>query len=129
LLFWWIIIFSATYLKSLAQEKSSEQERHRKSLWYWFFVLSILKLMEKGCSSSPRTGLLSCWGCLKLKLPWRIKRPCSYKPVGGFGYDPLSYAQNFDDGCMDDDEEDSSRRRFSARYAAPSTSTKPLNQG
>jgi len=83
--------------------------------------------MEKGCSSSLKTGLFSCWGCLKLKLPWRIKRTCSYKPVGGFGYDPLSYAHNFDEGCMDDDE-DSSRRRFSARFAAPTTtSTKTLN--
>ncbi|KAK7385418.1 hypothetical protein VNO78_31136 [Psophocarpus tetragonolobus] len=79
--------------------------------------------MEKS-SSSPRAGLLSCWGCLKLKLPWP-KRTSTYKPVGGFGYDPLSYAQNFDEGCMDDEEE-SSRRRFSDRYAAPTCSTKTL---
>ncbi|CAJ1970542.1 unnamed protein product [Sphenostylis stenocarpa] len=82
--------------------------------------------MEKTSSSSPRTGLLSCWGCLKLKLPWPLRRTSSHKPVGGFGYDPLSYAQNFDEGCMDEEEE-SSRRRFSARYAAPTTSTKTLN--
>ncbi|KAK7321287.1 hypothetical protein VNO77_31776 [Canavalia gladiata] len=84
--------------------------------------------MEKGSSSptrsTPHGGLLSCWRCLKLKLPW-TKRTSSYKPIGGFGYDPLSYAQNFDEGGMDDEVE-SSRRRFSARYAAPSSSTKSL---
>ena len=77
--------------------------------------------MEK--SSSPRStaegGLFSCWGCLKLKLPW-TKRSNSYRPVGGFNYDPLSYAQNFDEGRLDDDEE-TLRRGFSARYAALST--------
>ncbi|KAG4954875.1 hypothetical protein AAZX31_14G169700 [Glycine max] len=77
--------------------------------------------MEKS-SSSPRTGLLSCLGCLKLKLPW-TRRTSTYKPVGGFGYDPLSYAQNFDEGCMDDEEESTSRRRFSDRFAAPSSSS------
>ncbi|KAL2317588.1 hypothetical protein Fmac_031464 [Flemingia macrophylla] len=80
--------------------------------------------MGQKSSSSPTTaGSFSCWGRLKWKLPW-TKRTTTYKPVRGFGYDPLSYAQNFDDGCMDDEEESNSRRRFSARYAAPSTSTK-----
>ncbi|KAG5052658.1 hypothetical protein AAZX31_02G203000 [Glycine max] len=82
--------------------------------------------MEKS-SSTRRTSLLSCWGCLKLKLPW-TRRTSTYKPVGGFGYDPLSYAQNFDEGCMDDEEDEpTSRRRFSDRFAAPvSSSTKTL---
>ncbi|KAK7301079.1 hypothetical protein RJT34_11938 [Clitoria ternatea] len=85
--------------------------------------------MEKSSSPSRSTTttqgvLLSCWGCLKLKLPW-TKRTSTYKPIGGFGYDPLSYAQNFDEGLMGDEEE-SSCRRFSARYAAPSSSAKPL---
>ncbi|KAK7410435.1 hypothetical protein VNO78_01216 [Psophocarpus tetragonolobus] len=74
--------------------------------------------MEK--SSSPRSktngGWLSCWGRFKLKLPW-AKRT-GYKPVGGFKYDPLSYAQNFDEGGVEDDEE-FVHRGFSARYAAP----------
>ena len=54
-----------------------------------------------------------------MKLPW-TKKTSSYKPVGGFKYDPLSYAQNFDDGLLEDDEE-SLQRGFSARYAAPSS--------
>ncbi|XAR48475.1 hypothetical protein NMG60_11031301 [Bertholletia excelsa] len=104
--------------------------------------------MERESSShSPRDntdeqGLLSCWGRLKLKLPWsrgrRRRGPTRQarvgwrkitsifkpsrprpRPVGGsFGYDPLSYAQNFDDG-WDEDDEDSSLRGFSVRYAAP----------
>jgi hypothetical protein len=82
-------------------------------------------------TSSPRStdkkGFLSCWGCFKLKLPWAQRRGKSTntrmrvsKLGGGFNYDPLSYAQNFDEGCDDDDEE-SSHRGFSARYAAPSS--------
>ncbi|KAJ7965871.1 Asialoglycoprotein receptor 2 like [Quillaja saponaria] len=85
--------------------------------------------MERSISEEEG-GLLSCRGCLKLKLPWTKKRitrviklskqRCStYKPVGGFRYDPLSYAQNFDEGWRDNDE-DSSTRGFSARYAATS---------
>lgn len=80
--------------------------------------------MEK--SSSPTSkregGLLSCWGRLKVKLPWK-RRTSSYSPVGDFRYDPLSYAQNFDEGnCVEDDEE-SVHRGFSARYATPSAKT------
>ncbi|KAI9107106.1 hypothetical protein K1719_022634 [Acacia pycnantha] len=81
----------------------------------------VLKVMDKSSSlrsSSADGGLFSCWGCLKLKLPWSKRH--SYKPAGGFRYDPLSYAQNFDDGCLDGDEE-KTRRGFSARYAASST--------
>ncbi|KAJ4701503.1 Asialoglycoprotein receptor 2 like [Melia azedarach] len=102
----------------------------------------------EGTSSSPRStdeaagGLLSCWGRFKLKLPWtkrriwrdtrrqtnvcwniaaafRAKNP---KPAGGFKYDPLSYAQNFDEGCWDEGNVDSLSRGFSSRYAAPSKS-------
>lgn len=80
--------------------------------------------MEKSASSSPRGilsegGCLSCWRCLKLKLPWG-KRATTYRPIGGFNYDPLSYAQNFDEGFVDDDEV-LTRRGFTARYAAPSS--------
>ncbi|KAK7311722.1 hypothetical protein RJT34_10033 [Clitoria ternatea] len=80
--------------------------------------------MERSSSSSPRSKTEggSCWGCLKLKLPW-TKRTRTYKPVGGFRYDPLSYAQNFDDGLVEDDEE-ALHRGFSARYAA--LSAKPV---
>lgn len=72
-------------------------------------------------------GLLSCWGRLKLKIPWkrRLRRYTTTRqrsignPGGGFRYDALSYSQNFDDG-WDEMDEDSSQRGFSARYAAPS---------
>ncbi|KAK7282918.1 hypothetical protein RIF29_12039 [Crotalaria pallida] len=84
--------------------------------------------MEKS-SSSPRSkaegGWLSCWGRLKLKLPW-AKQRSTYKHVGGFRYDPLSYAQNFDEGNWVEDDEESLSRGFSARYAA--LSTKSLKQ-
>ncbi|KAL6983098.1 hypothetical protein U1Q18_016491 [Sarracenia purpurea var. burkii] len=93
-----------------------------------------------------RKGLFSCWGCLKLKLPWRrrerrrrtsgsrrrrtgngwnirnifkLNRP---RPAAGGGfrsYDPLSYSQNFDDGWGDEDDEDSTYNWFSSRYAPP----------
>lgn len=81
--------------------------------------------MEKSSSlkNTARGSFLSCWGYVKLKV-W-TKRTNSYKSVGGFGYDPLSYAQNFDEGIMEEDE-DSSCRRFSARFAAPIVSTKSL---
>ncbi|OAY23175.1 hypothetical protein MANES_18G057800v8 [Manihot esculenta] len=107
--------------------------------------------MERN-SSSPRKredeGLLSCWGRLKLKLPWTKRRISSSsnsnststsqrsrggwsiasiftranrqpRPAGGFGYDPLSYAQNFDEGCWDDDNEDGIYRGFSSRFVPP----------
>lgn len=102
-------------------------------------------LMER--TSPPHNtdgvGLLSCWGRLKLKLPWTKRRTwdtdtrrrqssvgCNIaatlrnkrrpKPAGGFRYDPLSYSQNFDEGCWDDDTVESLSRGFSSRYAAPS---------
>lgn len=37
------------------------------------------------------------------------------------GYDPHTYAQNFDQGLMWDDEPDSLSRSFSMRFAAPTT--------
>uniref|UniRef100_A0A7N0V606 Uncharacterized protein n=1 Tax=Kalanchoe fedtschenkoi TaxID=63787 RepID=A0A7N0V606_KALFE len=38
--------------------------------------------------------------------------------AGGFKYDPVSYAHNFDDGNGDDDyDDDNVGRRFSSRYA------------
>ncbi|URD93727.1 NHL repeat-containing protein [Musa troglodytarum] len=41
---------------------------------------------------------------------------------GGFGYDPLSYALNFDEGLGSDSDGESVRRGFSARYATPPAS-------
>ncbi|KAH7847303.1 hypothetical protein Vadar_024457 [Vaccinium darrowii] len=100
--------------------------------------------------SSPREdrdeqeGSLSCWGRLKLKIPWGRRRRISSsttttelrrsvgwnindilksnrrRPAAVGGYDALSYAQNFDEGWEEDSEEYSYRRGFSSRYAAPS---------
>lgn len=73
-----------------------------------------------------------------MKLPWSrsrrtarsrfsiIKQRTSrHKAGGGFRYDPLSYAQNFDVG-FDEDDEDYTQRGFSARYAAPAAA--PLSK-
>uniref|UniRef100_A0A7N2RF56 Uncharacterized protein n=1 Tax=Quercus lobata TaxID=97700 RepID=A0A7N2RF56_QUELO len=85
--------------------------------------------MERTSSPRIKAGLLSCWGCLKLKLPWTQQRArrsthTRTKSVdklgGGFNYDPLSYAQNFDEG-WDEDDEEFAQRGFSARFAAPSS--------
>lgn len=76
-------------------------------------------IMERSLSSPRRKregGMLSCWRFLKLKLPWAKRTNTTY----GYKYDPLSYAQNFDEGCVEDDDEEALRHGFSARYAAPS---------
>ncbi|KAF8024724.1 hypothetical protein BT93_F1795 [Corymbia citriodora subsp. variegata] len=105
---------------------------------------------------SSKNLLFSCWGRLKLKLPWlkrggaadrRRQRHKSLtanldcksiattlsvaqpKPIGGggFRYDPLSYSQNFDDGCWHADG-DAPSRGFSSRYAAPPPPTPSLQR-
>lgn len=90
--------------------------------------------MEKSSASrkTKEEGLLACWGRLKLKLPCTKRKikafgnsitaafmPKKPIPVGGFRYDPLSYAHNFDDGYGEDDLQGSLYRGFSSRYAAP----------
>ncbi|KAK7351547.1 hypothetical protein VNO77_11089 [Canavalia gladiata] len=97
-----------------------KERAHKHSETEDSFHEGISEVMENGSSPRSRSdgGWLSCWGRVKLKFPW-AKRTSSYKPAGGFRYDPLSYAQNFDEGWMEDDEE-SLYRGFSARYAAPS---------
>ncbi|XP_073003506.1 uncharacterized protein [Typha latifolia] len=53
----------------------------------------------------------------------RLRRRNRNGKGGRFGYDPLSYALNFDDGNgSDDSDEDTARRSFSVRYAAPPVS-------
>ncbi|KAK8684031.1 hypothetical protein V6N13_040068 [Hibiscus sabdariffa] len=92
-------------------------------------------------SSPKEEELLSCCGRFKLRLPgtrrklrslgysitaaFRAKRT---RPVGGFKYDPLSYAQNFDDGYGygDDDPEGAVYRGFSSRYAAPPSTSRSV---
>ncbi|KAG2692590.1 hypothetical protein I3843_08G058200 [Carya illinoinensis] len=99
----------------------------------FFSKSSISKIMEKITypRSADNEGLPSCWGCLKLKLPWTRQRAVGSstytrkrghvdKLGGRFRYDPFSYALNFDEG-WDDDDEEVFQRGFSARYAAPSS--------
>lgn len=77
--------------------------------------------------SDKKENLFSCWGRLKLKLPWirelgrqATTRQRSVGNQGSYRYDRVSYEKNFDDGSWDKMNEDSSQRSFSARYAAPS---------
>lgn len=100
-------------------------------------VKNFHKVMEENIPSPTGIdeGQLSCWGFLKLKLlPWRRRRRRRFynttklqskmgKRGCVFKYDPLSYAQNFDEGLEEYDEE-SSHLGFSARYATPLS--KPL---
>lgn len=110
-------------LLGLLNSTSISKRKNQKQL-----VLEKALVMDQVPSpKNTNQGLLSCWGCLKLKLPWtaRLRRYTNTRqrsirnPGAGFRYDPLSYAQNFDDG-WDEMDEDSSKRGFSARYAAPS---------
>lgn len=83
-------------------------------------------------SVRQRRGIFSCWGRLRLAAVWRrLKRFQSergrsrgnklYTRRGSLNYDPLSYAQNFDDGGFEGDEEEGERirRNFSSRFAPP----------
>ncbi|RCV34904.1 hypothetical protein SETIT_7G195800v2 [Setaria italica] len=73
-----------------------------------------------------RGAMASCWGRFGVAALWRRLRQHisvarrrrrlgrSILGAGGLNYDPLSYAQNFDDGCLEEREPD-----FSARFAPP----------
>ncbi|KAG7024589.1 hypothetical protein SDJN02_13407, partial [Cucurbita argyrosperma subsp. argyrosperma] len=62
----------------------------------------------------------SIWKCLKSKISSGKKEGTTSKNEHGkFSYDAVSYAQNFDDGLANADDEGSSRS-FSARYAVAS---------
>ncbi|KAL3504977.1 hypothetical protein ACH5RR_034818 [Cinchona calisaya] len=98
----------------------------------------------------------SCWGRLKLMLPWirsrrkgrqnhqqsilhggkmmggcdcvSIVETQGQRPApGSFRYSPLSYAQNFDQ-WVEDNDEDSILVDFSSRYAAPTNSSISLHE-
>uniref|UniRef100_A0A5K1GLR0 Uncharacterized protein n=1 Tax=Nymphaea colorata TaxID=210225 RepID=A0A5K1GLR0_9MAGN len=53
----------------------------------------------------------SCWGNLKgrfrrwFRLSRALRRRRFRVRRGGFRYDPLSYAQNFDEGCWEEETE------------------------
>ncbi|KAF0891268.1 hypothetical protein E2562_009445 [Oryza meyeriana var. granulata] len=71
----------------------------------------------------------SCWGRLGLEALWHRLRQLrlarrrrrhggrSIHGAGGLNYDPLSYAQNFDDGSLEPD--------FTARFAPPRNASSP----
>jgi hypothetical protein len=79
-------------------------------------------------------AMASCWGRFGAAALWRRlrqrlslvrrmrRRGRSLLGAGGLNYDPLSYAQNFDDGCLelDEREPDFSARFAPARHAAGS---------
>ena len=79
--------------------------------------------------------MASCWGSFGAAALWlrlrqrlslvrlRRRRGRSLLGAGGLNYDPLSYAQNFDDGCLEleEHEPDFSARFAPARYAAGSS--------
>ncbi|KAG6591707.1 hypothetical protein SDJN03_14053, partial [Cucurbita argyrosperma subsp. sororia] len=62
---------------------------------------------------------MSIWKCLKSKISGKKEGTTSKNEHGKFSYDAVSYAQNFDDGLGNADDEGSSRS-FSARYAVAS---------
>ncbi|KAI4339777.1 hypothetical protein MLD38_024682 [Melastoma candidum] len=100
-------------------------------------------------------GLFSCCGRLTRKFLWlKVRRsgvkhdrsltsganfdckslasvavaPKQPRPVGDFQYDPLSYSQNFDDGCWyDNDEGGIAGRGFSSRFASLPSRPPPIN--
>ena len=84
-------------------------------------------------SHRPRGAMASCWGRFGVAALWRRLRQhlslarrrrrlgrSSTLGAGGLNYDPLSYAQNFDDGCLKEWEPD-----FSARFAPARHSPRP----
>ncbi|GAB4839494.1 hypothetical protein Ancab_029018 [Ancistrocladus abbreviatus] len=72
-------------------------------------------------SGGSGSGGGRCGGCdVTASLCSKPKKP---KPRGDFKYDPLSYAQNFDDGVLEDDDGEYYNRGFSSRFAAPPPST------
>ncbi|KAG2573925.1 uncharacterized protein LOC120641408 [Panicum virgatum] len=83
-------------------------------------------------SHRARGAMASCWGRFGVAALWRRLRQhlslarrrrrlggrSSILGAGGLNYDPLSYAQNFDDGCLEEREPDFSARFAPARHAA-----------
>ncbi|KAF8702438.1 hypothetical protein HU200_032814 [Digitaria exilis] len=92
---------------------------------------------------SPRTrgGMASCWGRFGVAALWRRLRQhlslarrrrrlgSSILGSGGLNYDPLSYAQNFDDGCLEERDPDFSARFAPARHAGAAVSPSPVGVG
>ena len=84
---------------------------------------------EGGVYGRPRRAMASCWGRFGVAALWhrlrqlsvarrRTRHGRSILGAGGLNYDPLSYAQNFDDGSVEQREPDFTARFAPARNAA-----------
>ncbi|CAN6235904.1 unnamed protein product [Urochloa humidicola] len=80
-------------------------------------------------------AMASCWGRFGVAALWRRLRQhivlarrrrrlgrSSILGAGGLNYDPLSYAQNFDDGFLEEREPDFTARFAPARHASAAVS-------
>jgi hypothetical protein len=84
-----------------------------------------LTALEERDDTEPQPGSLSCWGRFHLSTLWRRlkqyqnqrRRRNNLLRSGGLNYDPLSYAQNFDEGAYDDREDAGMlQQNFSTRF-------------
>lgn len=82
-------------------------------------------LEEREDTEQHHPGFLSCWGRLHPASLWRRlkqfqkqrRRRNNLLRSGGLNYDPLSYAQNFDEGAYDDREDAGMlQQNFSTRF-------------
>ncbi|KAG8065702.1 hypothetical protein GUJ93_ZPchr0004g39438 [Zizania palustris] len=84
---------------------------------------------EEAYDGRARGAMSSCWGRLGLAALWRGLRQLglarrrrrhgrSILGAGGLNYDPLSYAQNFDNGSLEPPD-------FTARFAPPRSAGSP----
>nr|XP_010942183.1 uncharacterized protein LOC105060257 [Elaeis guineensis] len=100
---------------AVAAEDRTEEPGPTKGRWWWTTGLkALMKLREWSEKlAGPR------WKTFIRRVGRHTRRPGSR-----FGYDPLSYALNFDDGMDNETEDAVARRGFPALYAAPPSSTK-----
>lgn len=89
----------------------------------WARVIPIRRSGSSSCSRSQHRPIFSHVSSgldCKSVSSLAVIQP---KAVGGFKYDAMSYAQNFDEGLWDDDDMEGFRHGFSSRYAAPYSSS------
>nr|CAD1823054.1 unnamed protein product [Ananas comosus var. bracteatus] len=95
--------------------------------WWWDRGVRALRKVREWSEviAGPR------WKTFLRRLGRRRRGGAGAGAGGRFGYDPLSYARNFDErngsgggGGADDSDDDAFRRGFSVRYAALPVSTK-----
>lgn len=101
-------------MEKSSSTKDPNEETVLALCWDWFK----LKFLCRGSScSSTRKRRVGCKSCDVTEALSTRRRKSSVN----FKYDPLSYAQNFDDGCLVDENLDSASRELSSRFAAPSS--------